>query len=54
MGGVGGLNSHGERLLPFGAVGVVALLGFLGLAVDRHLHVRTGTEPVFLVLLQFC
>lgn len=49
-----GLNSdsHSERLLPFGAVGVAAFLRLLGLAVDRHLHIGTGTKPVLLVLFQ--
>lgn len=49
-GNPGKTDSHSERLLPFGAVGVVAFLCFLGLAVDCHFHIRTGAKPVFLVL----
>lgn len=46
-------DSHSDRLLPFGAVGVVAFLRLLGLSVDRHFHIGTGTEPVLPVPFEF-
>ena len=45
--------SHSDGLFPFGAGGVGALLGLLGLAIHRHLNVGTWPKPVLLVLLQF-